>query len=41
MALEGGGGGVRPSGSFSGTISREAPDVRVAEDGRTIVSGDR
>jgi hypothetical protein len=40
-AVEAGGGGEPPSGSFSGTISGEAPDVRVAEDGRTVVSGDR
>jgi hypothetical protein len=35
------GGGPAPSGSFTGTISDEAPDVRVADDGKTIVSGTR
>jgi hypothetical protein len=40
-AVEAGGGDEPPSGSFSGTISREAPDVRVADDGRTVVSEDR
>ena len=30
-----------PSGSFSGTISDEAPDVRVADDGKSIVNGTR
>jgi hypothetical protein len=40
-AVEAGGGDRAPSGSFSGTISGEAPDVRVAEDGRTVVSEDR
>ena len=35
------GGGPAPSGSFSGTISDEAPDVRVADDGKTIVNGTR
>jgi hypothetical protein len=35
------GGGPAPRGSFSGTISDEAPDVRVADDGKTIVSGTR
>jgi hypothetical protein len=35
------GGGPAPSGSFSGTISDEAPDVRVADDGKTVVSGTR
>jgi hypothetical protein len=40
-AVETGGDDEPPSGSFSGTISREPPDVRVADDGRTVVSGDR
>ena len=40
-AVEAGGGDEPPSGSFSGTISREPPDVRVADDGRTVVSEDR
>ena len=35
------GGGQAPRGQFSGTISDEAPDVRVADDGKTIVSGTR
>jgi len=35
------GGGPAPRGAFSGTISNEAPDVRVADDGKTIVSGTR
>jgi hypothetical protein len=35
------GGGPAPRGAFSGTVSDEAPDVRVADDGKTIVSGTR
>jgi hypothetical protein len=35
------GGGRAPSGEFSGSISDEAPEVRVADDGHTIVSGTR
>jgi hypothetical protein len=35
------GGGGAPSGSFSGTVSREAPEVRVADDGETVVGGTR
>jgi hypothetical protein len=35
------GGGPAPRGQFAGTISDEAPDVRVADDGKTIVSGTR
>jgi hypothetical protein len=35
------GGGEAPSGSFSGTVSDAAPDVRVADDGKTVVSGTR
>jgi hypothetical protein len=35
------GGGPAPRGSFSGTISDEAPDVRVADDGKSIVNGTR
>jgi hypothetical protein len=35
------GGGPAPRGQFSGTISDEAPDVRVAGDGKTIVNGTR
>ncbi|HZN90914.1 MAG TPA: hypothetical protein VFB44_18195, partial [Thermoleophilaceae bacterium] len=33
------GGDRAPRGSFSGTISDEPPDVRVADDGKTIVEG--
>ena len=35
------GGGPAPRGQFSGTVSDEAPDVRVADDGHTIVNGTR
>lgn len=35
------GGGAAPSGSFSGTVSDEAPEVRIAEDGKTVVSETR
>jgi hypothetical protein len=35
------GGGPAPRGTFAGTISDAAPDVRVADDGKTIVSGTR
>jgi hypothetical protein len=35
------GGGPAPRGQFSGTVSNEAPDVRVADDGHTIVNGTR
>ena len=35
------GGGPAPSGTFAGTVSDEAPEVRVADDGRTIVRGTR
>jgi hypothetical protein len=35
------GGGPAPSGSFSGTVSRKAPEVRVADDGKTVVSETR
>jgi hypothetical protein len=35
------GGGEAPSGSFSGTVSDEAPEVRVADDGETVVQGTR
>src|ERR687896_767191 len=40
---EGGRGGGReaPRGSFSGTVSDEAPEVRVADDGETVVEGTR
>ncbi len=30
-----------PSGNFSGTVSAEAPEVRVADDGKTVVTGTR
>jgi hypothetical protein len=30
-----------PRGSFTGTVSDEAPDVRVADDGKTVVEGTR
>jgi hypothetical protein len=36
-----GGGGEAPRGSFSGSVSDEAPDARVADDGKTVVSGTR
>ncbi len=35
------GGGPAPRGQFSGSVSNEAPDVRVADDGHTIVEGTR
>ena len=35
------GGDEAPRGRFSGTISDEAPDVRVADDGETVVEGTR
>jgi hypothetical protein len=35
------GGGPAPSGRFTGTISDVAPNVRVADDGHTIVNGTR
>ena len=35
------GGGPPPSGQFTGTISNAAPNVRVADDGHTIVNGTR
>jgi hypothetical protein len=35
------GGGPAPSGSFSGTVSSEAPDVRIADDGKTVVNETR
>jgi hypothetical protein len=31
-------GGGAPSGSFSGTVSRTAPKVRIANDGKTVVT---
>jgi hypothetical protein len=35
------GGGPAPSGTFSGQVSDEAPEVRVADDGETVVEGTR
>jgi len=35
------GGRDAPRGSFTGTVSDEAPEVRVADDGETVVSGTR
>ncbi len=35
------GGGAAPSGRFSGTVSDEAPDVRIADDGKTVVNETR
>jgi hypothetical protein len=35
------GGGEAPRGSFAGTISDEAPESRVADDGKTVVGGTR
>jgi hypothetical protein len=35
------GGGDAPAGSFSGNVSDEAPEVRVADDGKTVVEGTR
>jgi hypothetical protein len=35
------GGGAAPRGSFAGTVSDEAPEVRVADDGTTVVEGTR
>jgi hypothetical protein len=35
------GGGPAPSGHFQGIVSDLAPDVRVADDGKTIVEGTR
>jgi hypothetical protein len=34
-------GGPAPSGSFTGSVSRAAPKVRVADDGKTVVTGTR
>jgi hypothetical protein len=35
------GGRRAPRGSFSGSVSDEAPEVRVADDGKTVVEGTR
>jgi hypothetical protein len=37
----GAGGREAPRGSFSSSVSDEAPEVRVADDGKTVVSGTR
>ena len=34
-------GGEAPSGSFAGSVSSEPPEARIAEDGKTVVSGSR
>jgi hypothetical protein len=34
-------GGGAPTGSFSGTVSNAAPKVRIADDGKTVVTGTR
>jgi hypothetical protein len=34
-------GGGAPRGSFTGTVSNEAPQVRVAEDGKSVVESSR
>jgi len=34
-------GGKAPRGRFAGTISDEAPEARIAEDGKTVVEGVR
>ncbi len=36
-----GGGGKTPKGRFAGTISDEAPDARIADDGETVLEGVR
>jgi hypothetical protein len=35
------GGGAAPRGSFSGSVSDEAPETRVADDGKTVITGTR
>jgi hypothetical protein len=37
----GAGAGGAPRGSFTGTVSDKAPEVRVADDGKTVVEGTR
>jgi hypothetical protein len=37
----GAGVGEAPRGRFTGTVSDEAPEVRVADDGRTVIKGTR
>jgi hypothetical protein len=36
-----GAGGEAARGSFSGTVSAEAPETRVADDGKTVITGTR
>jgi hypothetical protein len=33
-------GGGRPSGEFTGVVSNKAPDAKVADDGKTVVTSD-
>jgi hypothetical protein len=33
-------GGGRPSGEFTGVISNKAPEAKVADDGKTVVTSD-
>jgi hypothetical protein len=33
-------GGGRPAGRFTGTISSKAPNTKVADDGKTVVTSD-
>ena len=33
--------GGAPRGTFSGTVSDEAPEVQVSDDGKTVVEGTR
>jgi len=40
-AVEAAGGRDAPRGEFAGVVSDEAPDVRVADDGKTVVTGTR
>jgi hypothetical protein len=35
------GGGPAPRGSFAGTVSKAVPKVRIADDGKTVVTGTR
>jgi hypothetical protein len=34
-------GGGAPTGTFSGSVSNAAPKVRIAADGKTVVTGTR
>jgi hypothetical protein len=40
-AVDAAGGRDAPRGEFAGVVSDEAPEVRVAEDGKTVVTGTR